>query len=229
MFPPSEKKTLILGVTSDKGLCGGVNSYIGKGVKLLAAECDKEDKDYSVFIVGDKGRANMQLALSDNILTTINDSWQFPSNFSQVCAICTEVTNSCEYDTLVMFYNEFKSVVAYETNYQVLPVLAYDATAESAIEEGSLAERLMAYDVEPEDRVEVMHSLNEFTTAVAMHSAFLQQDTSFQSSQMTAMANATDNANEVIETLNIQYNRARQSRITTELIEIISGASALDG
>ena len=87
----------------------------------------------------------------------------------------------------------------------------------------------MEYDVEPEDRQEAMESLNQYALAGAMYSSFLDQAASFQSSQMTAMDNATNNANEVVEKLTIQYNRARQARITTELIEIISGASALDG
>merc|ERR1711865_949735 len=88
---------------------------------------------------------------------------------------------------------------------------------------------LMEYDVEPEDRQEAMESLNQYALAGAMYSSFLDQACSFQSSQMTAMENATNNANEVVQALQIQYNRARQARITTELIEIISGASALDG
>ena len=153
-------------------------------------------------------------------------------------------------DNYVMFYNRFESVIAYTVSAQTVPAISYDAEAEE------MDPVLGDYEVEPEDRAEVMESLSEFTLACAMYSNFLDQACSFQvrafllyhgalhailtawpllspsfsqSSQMTAMDNATTNANEVIETLNIQYNRARQARITTELIEIISGASALDG
>jgi len=221
------EKTLILAVTSDKGLCGGVNNYVSKAVKATAAELDTAGKDYSIVVVGDKGRSGLQTAQGHNILTSINESWGSGTNFAQVSAIATEVTAN-DYDNLVIFYNEFKSVIAYNTSFQVLPRMTYEGSADS-IEEGSIAEKLMAYDVEPEDRTEAIESLNQFTTAVAMTSAFLEQATSFQSSQMSAMENATQNANEVVAALTIQYNRARQSRITTELIEIISGASALDG
>jgi F-type H+-transporting ATPase subunit gamma len=123
----------------------------------------------------------------------------------------------------VFFYNTFQSVISYNVSAQTMSAVAYDPEAEE------MDALLGAYETEPEDRGEVMQSLSEYAMACAMYSNFLDQAASFQSSQMSAMENATSNADEVIDTLTIQYNRARQARITTELIEIISGASALDG
>merc|ERR1719305_1738969 len=142
-------------------------STLGDKTMILAVTFDK---DYSIYIVGEKGRAGLARFEGENILTSVNDSWACPTNFTQVSAIAVEVT-SHDYDSLVLFYNEFKSVIAYFPSYQSIPAMKYDPTSDS-IEEGSLAEKMMA------------------------------------------MENATNNANEVIETLTIQYNRARQARIT---------------
>lgn len=218
-----EGKTLILAISSDKGLCGGVNSYVAKACKVFAADLDAAGKDYSVFIVGDKARPPLQNTMPEKIVNSINDSWSTPTNFSQVSAIALEVSAQ-DFDQCVMFYNEFKSIIAYNTSYRMISAVAYNPEAAEGSEQP-----LMEYDVEPEDRAEAMESLNQYALAGAMYSSFLDQAASFQSSQMTAMDNATNNANEVVESLTIQYNRARQARITTELIEIISGASALDG
>lgn len=219
-----EGKTLLVAISSDKGLCGGVNSFIAKALKITATDLEAAGKDFEVFVVGEKARpplGNLPLT-AEAIGTSINDSWSTPTNFSQVSAIALEVSSK-EFDNCVLFYNEYKSIIAYDTSYRLLKALAFDPTS---VEDG---QPLMEYDVEPEDRQEAMESLNQYALAGAMYSSFLDQATSFQSSQMTAMDNATNNANDVIESLNIQYNRARQARITTELIEIISGASALDG
>jgi len=215
-------KTLLLAVSSDKGLCGGVNSFIAKAVKNFSAELSANDKEHQVMIVGDKGRAPLANAVGDKITTSINDSWSTPTNFSQVSAIALEVS-AHEYDQCYIFFNEFQSIIAYTPSYRMVSALKFVPDAA----EGE--QPLMEYDVEPEDRQEAMESLNQYALAGAMYSSFLDQATSFQSSQMTAMENATNNANDVVERLTIQYNRARQARITTELIEIISGASALDG
>jgi len=217
-----EGKTMILAITSVKGLCGGVNSYVAKACKRLALDLDANGKEYEIFIVGDKGRPPLGNAMPEKIVTSINDSWNVPTNFSQVSAMALEVSAN-EYDQCFMFYNEFKSIIAYNTSYRKISAIAFNP------EETEEQQPLMEYDVEPEDRQEAMESLNQYALAGAMYSSFLDQATSFQSSQMTAMDNATNNANEVVDKLTIQYNRARQARITTELIEIISGASALDG
>jgi F-type H+-transporting ATPase subunit gamma len=218
-----EGKTLLVAISSDKGLCGGVNSYLAKAVKVTAADLKADNKEFEIFIVGDKARpplANMPLT-AEGITTTVNDSWSTFTNFSQVSAIALEVS-AHEYDNVMLFYNEFKNMSQYDTSYRLLKNLQFVA---DSVEE----QPMMEYDVEPEDRTEAMESLNQYALAASMYSSFLDQACSFQSSQATAMENATNNGNDVIDALNIQYNRARQARITTELIEIISGASALDG
>ena len=87
---------------------------------------------------------------------------------------------------------------------------------------------MMAYEFEPDTKAEIMVDLYEYLLTSQLFHSFMDGATSEQSSRMAAMENATKNAGEMIESLSLQYNRARQARITTELIEIISGASALE-
>ncbi len=96
-------------------------------------------------------------------------------------------------------------------------------------EEGAVAQHaLSAYECEPESQEEVLQDLHEYTLASHIFHSLMEGATSEQSSRMNAMENASKNAGEMIDSLQLQYNRARQARITTELIEIISGASALE-
>ena len=93
---------------------------------------------------------------------------------------------------------------------------------------GWRCEVLADFEFDPEPKEEILQDMYEYHLASALHCAILQAATSEQSTRLTAMENATTNATEMIEALKLKYNRARQSRITTELIEIISGASALE-
>ena len=89
-------------------------------------------------------------------------------------------------------------------------------------------EPLLAYEFEPDTKSEVMTDLQEYLLTSEIYHSLMDGAAAEQSSRMTAMENASKNAGEMIESLTLQYNRARQARITTELIEIISGASALE-
>ena len=84
------------------------------------------------------------------------------------------------------------------------------------------------YEFEPDTKSEVMVDLYEYLLTSQLYHSFMDGAASEQSSRMAAMENATKNAGEMIDSLTLQYNRARQARITTELVEIISGAAALD-
>ena len=87
----------------------------------------------------------------------------------------------------------------------------------------------LCYEFEPESTTEALENLYEFGLASTIYYGMLESATSEESSRMAAMDNASKNAGEMIETLTLRYNRARQASITTELIEIISGAAALEG
>ena len=115
-------------------------------------------------------------------------------------------------------YNKFKSAIAYIPSVQTIKPLL-DSTDEF----------LYPFEVEPENDPETLQNFYEYTLATQVYYGMMENATSEQSSRMSAMENATKNAGEMIQKFTLQYNRARQARITTELIEIISGASALEG
>ena len=115
-------------------------------------------------------------------------------------------------------YNSFKNAATYIQKYKVIKPLAGEGEDEPMVE----------YEFEPDTKSEVLVDLYEFLLTSQIFHSFMDGAASEQSSRMTAMENASKNAGEMIESLTLQYNRARQARITTELIEIISGASALE-
>ena len=124
----------------------------------------------------------------------------------------------------VIFFNTYVSAIAYAQTWRYVPFI------NGHLEEGASTEEEMPYadyEVEPENRGEALDNFSEYALTSAMYDAFIENATAFQSSQMSAMENATSNANEMIESLSLRYNRARQAKITTELCEIISGASAV--
>lgn len=206
---------LIVPMTSDRGLCGGVNTVIARGVRNLARQMKAENKEMTMFVIGEKGRSAMRRVYADRIQGVASDV-SVPVTFATASSVATEIM-AYKVDAVHLVYNRFKSVIAYEPSIKTIRPLS-DNPAE-----------LTAYEIEPERDPEVMGNLYEFLVASQVYHSMLEGTTSEQSARMTAMENASKNAGEMIEKLTLQYNRARQARITTELIEIISGASALEG
>merc|ERR1719199_2214459 len=128
-------------------------------------------------------------------------------------------------DGAVIFFNTYESAIAYAQSWRYVKFINAYTDEGAADEEPPLAE----FEVEPENRGEALDNFTEYGLTCAMYDAFIENACSFQSSQMNAMENATNNATEMIESLSLQYNRARQAKITTELCEIVAGAAALEG
>ena len=204
-------------MTTDKGLCGGVNTILTRMTRQLIARLDAAKKDARLVILGDKGRAQMRRAFSDRIVMSMTER-VMPYNFDLASALAQDLLVSTEYQGVHVVYNRFKSAISYiPTIRSITPLL------------DSNAPKLASFEVEPENDAETLQNFYEYTLATQVYYAMLENATSEQSSRMNAMENASKNAGEMINKLTLQYNRARQARITTELIEIISGASALKG
>jgi F-type H+-transporting ATPase subunit gamma len=144
-----------------------------------------------------------------------------PGTFGLASALATELVaaGAMEYDAVVLMYNSYVNAAVYKQMYKVIPPFVY---------EGESNVSLSTYEFDS-DKAESMADLYEFMLASQIFHAFMDGAAAEQSARMTAMENASKNAGEIIDALTLKYNRARQSRITTELIEIISGASALEG
>ena len=213
------KKTLIVPLTSDKGLCGGINSFITRAVKDCITKLDSQGKECDVMIVGDKGRSQMSRAFPEKVTRAATEVVS-PGNFNLAAALSSEIVaaGAADYDAVMIVYNSFVNAAVYKQYYKVIKPLTGEGEDEPMVN----------YEFEPDVKSEILTDLYEYLLTSQIYYCFMDGAAAEQSSRMTAMENASKNAGEMIDSLTLQYNRARQARITTELIEIISGASALE-
>lgn len=209
-FDTSGKDSVLLALSSDRGLCGGIHSSVGKMVKAAHAETPIT----KAIIVGDKAKAILVKVIGDTFLSCFNNVGKKPTSFTDALDIAEEVL-SHDFDTINIVYSKFKNIVSYNTEKKPVPSL-------ESVESNAA---IYVYD---EVDSEVLRCYQEFTLANIIYHSMKECEASEQSSRMSAMENATKNAGEKIDALTLQYNRTRQAVITRELIEIISGASALE-
>lgn len=210
------QNNLIYALYTDKGLCGGVNTILSRMLKQMCAKLKASGKSYEVIVLGEKGRAQLRRSMGDSLILSVTER-AIPYPFELASALAQEALNK-DYDGVHIAYNKFKSAIQYIPSLKSINPLL-DANHSS----------LSGIAVSPRKHPETLLNLYEFTLATHLYHSMLENATSEQSSRMQAMENASKNASEMIEKLTLVYNRARQARITTELIEIISGASALEG
>lgn len=210
-----KNKTLLICISSDRGLCGAIHSSVAKRVRTMAHENPQLLSEAGIVCVGDKVRGILQRMYGKNIIMSFTDYGKKPPVFEDSVAVAKAILDSgYEFDKGILLYNRFKSVVSYSTT--ELPVFSLEAITAS--------EKLSIYDSLDAD---VLRSYQEYSLASLIYYAMKENACSEQSSRMTAMDSATKNAGEMIDKLTMTFNRTRQAVITKELIEIISGAAAL--
>jgi F-type H+-transporting ATPase subunit gamma len=189
----------------------------------------RDGKSVHFYLVGRKGRAVIQRLFPKQIVHQHDTSAIKQVSFADAQAIAADVierytTNGI--DVVHLFYARFQSALVQEpVARQIIPVPIQEAGAAAA--GGSTSGAVSAaVEYEPEEE-EILAALLPRNVAVQIFRALLENAASEQGSRMTAMDNATRNAGDMINRLSIQYNRSRQAAITTELVEIISGAEAL--
>jgi len=207
-----EKGQLIIAVSSDRGLCGAVHSSIGRYCKAQIAE----NPNTKVVIIGDKVRNILQRTHADNIAMVVTEIGRKACVFGDASLIAQRIFNAnLDYSKGQLLFNVFRSVVSYRTT--AMPIFNAEAVAG--------ASKLPIYDSLDSD---VLQSYLEYSMASLIYYGMKENATSEQSSRMTSMDNASKNAGEMIDKLTMTFNRTRQAVITRELIEIISGAAALE-
>ena len=214
------KNTLIVAITSNRGLCGGFNNNIIKEAKQVAK---KSTGDVKLLSLGKK--ANDVFKRTEMHTTegfsetpfTIFDDLTF-SNVSDLAETLMSQFKSGKYDKIVLIYNKFKNaaVQIVETE-QFLPVVA------STNGDGN-----SDYIFEPE-KEQILNELIPRSLKVQLFKALLDSQAAEHGARMTAMHKATDNASEMVKELKLTYNKARQAAITGEILEIVAGAEALNG
>lgn len=215
-----EKKTLLLLLSGDKGLCGGFNANILKEARKFIAS--KGGSELELELIGKKGRdyyARRTIPISGewvNVFSKVE-----LTTAQQIAKRVMERYAAGEIDAVYILYSEFRSAVSQvPTLRKALPVEA----SEEASETTSQATEYI-YAQPPE---ELFKTLLPRYVEVMVYQAMLESAASEHSARMAAMEAATRNAGEMIDKLTLHLNRVRQASITTEIIEIVSGAAALE-
>jgi F-type H+-transporting ATPase subunit gamma len=217
-----EKNVIVVAVSGDKGLAGGFNTNVNRAVGAFLREQREKGVNVKLVVLGKKS----------------NDFWRRrpveildarPGLFSKLgMTVAAEIARglaarfvSGETDAVYVVYNEFRSVISQVVRTKRLLPVSLDAAAPKADAGGA------DYLYEPAPDV-ILGTLLPRFLEFQMYRALLESNAAFFAAQMTAMDSASKNAGEIIDGLTLTYNRARQARITKELIEIVSGAAALD-
>lgn len=218
---------LLVICTAERGLCGGFNASIAKLARIKAIELAGQGKEVKMLCVGKKGHDALKREFSDKIIDLIDLKAVKQVGFAEANGIASKILDLFDdggFDVCTLFYSEFKNVISQvPTAQQLIP-----ATVEKADDAESLDLNGAIYEYEPEED-EILADLLPRNVAIQILRALLENGASEQGARMSAMDNATRNAGEMIDKLTLSYNRQRQAQITSELIEIISGAEALNG
>ncbi|RFU62321.1 F0F1 ATP synthase subunit gamma [Peribacillus glennii] len=212
------KKTGYLVITSDRGLAGAYNSSVLRHTLQTINSRHKSQDEYAIIAIGRVGRdffvnRNMNVALE---IVGLSDQPSF-SDISDLAKSAVGLFSQGTYDELYMYYNHYVSAIQQDvTETKLLPLTDIQPSG-----------KLTSYEFEPsaEEILEVL--LPQYAESL-IYGALLDGKASEHAARMTAMKNATDNAAELIDSLSLVYNRARQAAITQEITEIVGGAAALE-
>ena len=221
------EKVLIIVVSSNRGMCGAFNTNVIKLVNVLLH--DKYKREYAnnnveLLCIGRK--AGDFFARRNYILKDRLDHLFDKLTFDNVSAVAEQLMSEFrtkKYDRIEIVYNRFKNAATQIlVNEQFLPILP--PTVDKTISNKTKVD----YIFEP-NKEEILNELVPKTLKVQLYKVVLDSFASEQGARMTAMHKATENATEMIKQLKLSYNKARQASITKEILEIVSGAEALNG
>ncbi len=215
----SDKTHLLIVATAERGLCGGFNSAIARMARDHANKLIAEGKTVKIMTVGKKGHDVLRRLFPDKIVENITLREVRQISYANAEAIAESVLARFaaeEFDVATLFYSEFHSVISQvPTALQLIPAPIAETNEEQ-----------ISYEYEPSEHGILAEILPRNIT-VQIFSALLENGAGEMGAKMSAMDSATRNAGDMIDKLNLSYNRQRQAKITTELTEIIAGAEAL--
>ncbi len=227
---PAEKILAVL-LTSDRGLCGAFNNNAGKLITSLLEEKFSQQLaagNVTVLYIGKKGfelfKKNKEIKHTTDYLDLFGDL-----SFDNVSDAAEYVMNAFvnkEFDRVEVAYHRFKNqIVQIAALEQFLPIQKLEAEGAADADEQKMKPDFV---FEP-NKEELIEELAPRILKTQFYRYLLENNASEHGARMTAMAKATDNAEELIKELKVKYNRARQASITTQIVEIVSGAAALQG
>ncbi|MGA9226363.1 MAG: F0F1 ATP synthase subunit gamma [Mesobacillus sp.] len=212
------KKTGYLVITSDRGLAGAYNSTVIRQVYQTIQSRHKSNDEFAIIAIGRVGRDFFQKRGMNVVLDIVGIADQ-PSfaDIQDIASSTVGMFSDGTFDELYLYYSHYISAISQEVNAKkLLPLTDMAASA-----------KLTSYEFEP-DAEEILDVLLPQYAESLIYGALLDGKASEHAARMTAMRNATDNAKELINSLSLSYNRARQAAITQEITEIVGGAAALE-
>ena len=219
------KRVEVLVITSDRGLAGAYNGQVVKAAEKLIAKKRAESSEVSVTIVGKKaadyfrGPRGVDVTSSRPVGPNVNYL-----EAKQVASALIARFESGEIDQVAVVHNEFASMISQPVRVvSLLPFVPPSDDGGAAEADGDQG----PYEIEP-NAERLLATLVPKAVEVELFRALLENQAGEHAARMTAMENATKNTEELIEKLTLEYNRARQAAITSELVEIITGAQALE-
>jgi F-type H+-transporting ATPase subunit gamma len=222
------QNVLLVVMTSNRGLCGGFNSYINKEtVALINSKYAQQRANgkLTLLFVGKKGYDFFRRRFNDiNYNTDFIGLYDQPTyeNASELSKKLMDTFSSGQYDAIEIVYSKFRNAATQiPTAEQWLPVAKMEVADDASKKKSD-------YIFEPNKEV-LLETLVPSILQLQFHKCLLDTIASEHGARMTAMGNATENAEELLKSLRINYNKARQEAITTELGEIVGGAAALEG
>lgn len=216
-------------ITPDRGMCGALPSNINRKAAASALEQQKTLAEQGIhpgiqyIAVGRKGR-DFIMRNQFHLAAEFTNYGDRPSllDASAIAQVATEAFLKEEVDVVYLIYAKFiNTVTQHPTVVQLLPV-------QPPTDEGGSSSESIEYIYEP-DAASIFEALLPRYVNVQVYQALLEMLASFYSAQMVAMKNATDNAKDLIQDLTLTYNKARQASITTQILEVVSGAGAEEG
>ena len=213
------KQSVLLVISSDKGLCGGYNSQLAKRVRTFVND---SNEDIKLFFIGKKVKELVKT------LPNVDKTFTFTkpeANFDEIKKIGRELASlftTGEVGKVYIAYNEFKSAISFNSKVDTLLPLSLDEEEKENLKE----EFPFDFKYEPSPTV-ILDTLLPETFMSNLWTCQLDALASEHGSRMASMDSATKNCKEMIRTLTLKMNKLRQAGITTELIEVVSGAESL--
>jgi F-type H+-transporting ATPase subunit gamma len=219
------EKVLIVLVSSNRGMCGAFNSNIAKrAIEIAQTKYEKQFNNGKVHFltIGKKGQEYLRARKYSivDVQNQVYDKLRF-ENVTLVAESIMQRFVKGEYDAIEVVYNQFKNAaVQMPTDEQFLPVHTEKKKSKGSVKND--------YIYEP-SKVLIIKELIPKMLKIQLYKAILDSYASEQGARMTAMHKATDNAIEMIRSLTLNYNKARQAAITNQILEVVGGAEALKG
>jgi F-type H+-transporting ATPase subunit gamma len=210
-------RVLVVILGTDRGLCGGFNGNLNRKTEQQLRQLKADGKQLTILTYGRKARDYFKLRGFELAASRSTTPAKFTESVAELAAELTHGFVSGEYDEVFLAYNQFRNALVQTPTFSTALPLALEGESEAnAIE----------YAYEPSGD-EILSVLLPLYLRTLLLQALLETEAGEHAARMAAMDNATRNANDLIKSLTLEYNRGRQAAITKELIEIVSGAEAL--